>query len=265
MRMPEAEMDVTPSLVTELIRQQLAAELIIKEQQWLSELAGRLPVAIPVAVRVGRPTEEYPWFWSIGPWFDGDALTEIPVPDRAGVAVELAAFFAALHRPAPADAPNNPVRGIPLSVRATLVADHLDLLAAPPWMRTLWADLVDTPELTGPPQWLHGDPHPANVLTKDGQLSAVIDFGDLCAGDPATDLAVAWLAFDAEGRRQFHDHYSALTDTDDRADDRADDNLWRRARGWALSLGMSLLANSDDNPGLAAVGRHALEQVRLDR
>jgi aminoglycoside phosphotransferase (APT) family kinase protein len=47
----------------------------------------------------------------------------------------------------------------------------------------------------GPPIWLHGDLHPFNLVVNQGRLSAVIDFGDLCAGDPATDLAVAWMLF----------------------------------------------------------------------
>ena len=36
----------------------------------------------------------------------------------------------------------------------------------------------------------------ANHVTRGGTLAAVIDFGDLTAGDPATDLAAAWLVFD---------------------------------------------------------------------
>ena len=36
----------------------------------------------------------------------------------------------------------------------------------------------------------------ANLVTRGGTLAAVIDFGDLTAGDPATDLAAAWLVFD---------------------------------------------------------------------
>jgi aminoglycoside phosphotransferase (APT) family kinase protein len=245
------------SLSVRLPRRELAAELITKEQRWLPELAPRLPVPIPVAVRVGVPTDDYPWSWSIGPWFDGHALTEVPVPGRTAYAAEVAEFFAALHRPAPADAPRNPVRGIPLAERGRLVAEHLDLLAAPQWTRDLWDELAASPELTRPPCWLHGDPHPANVLVDDRRLAAMIDFGDLCAGDPATDLAVAWLAFTDQGRRQFRDHYTALAGDDP--------DLWRRARGWALSLALSLLANSDDNPGLAAVGRLGLDQVKSDR
>ncbi|MGI5439901.1 phosphotransferase [Streptomyces shenzhenensis] len=46
---------------------------------------------------------------------------------------------------------------------------------------------VDWPAL-----WLHGDLHPA-ILTVDGAFCDVIDFGDLCAGDPACDLAASWV------------------------------------------------------------------------
>ena len=48
----------------------------------------------------------------------------------------------------------------------------------------------------GPPLWLHGDLHPANVLVHEGRISAVIDFGDITSGDPATDLSVVWMMFD---------------------------------------------------------------------
>lgn len=39
---------------------------------------------------------------------------------------------------------------------------------------------------------VHGDVAPGNILVKDGQLCAVIDFGILGVGDPACDAAMAW-------------------------------------------------------------------------
>ncbi|MFI5955313.1 phosphotransferase [Cryptosporangium sp. NPDC051539] len=83
--------------------------------------------------------------------------------------------------------------------------------------------LVATPPWPGPPLWLHGDPHPSNLLVTDAapaRLAAVIDFGDLTAGDPATDLSA----------------------------------------GWALNLGTPFAVHTDD-PFLAAVGRHTLDQL----
>ncbi|MYX50365.1 phosphotransferase, partial [Streptomyces sp. SID8385] len=63
----------------------------------------------------------------------------------------------------------------------------------PDAVRAVWEDAAAAPEWTGPRLWLHGDLHPANVLTADGTFCGVIDFGDLFAGDPAGDLAAAWV------------------------------------------------------------------------
>ena|SRR5258705_8184375 len=55
----------------------------------------------------------------------------------------------------------------------------------------------------GQPVWMHGDPHPANLLVERGELSAVIDFGLLGVGDPACDLVVAWTYLSADSRDVF--------------------------------------------------------------
>jgi len=129
-------------------------------------------------------------------------------------------------------------------------------LDRPEVVRRHWDRLVETPVWSGPPLWLHGDPHPGNVLIHEGTVSAVIDFGDLTAGDPATDLALAWPAFDQPARQEFRNQY-----THDRS---LDADTWTRARGWALCLAVALIANSDDEPVLAVVGRHALDEVLAD-
>jgi aminoglycoside phosphotransferase (APT) family kinase protein len=108
--------------------------------------------------------------------------------------------------------------------------------------------------------WLHGDLHPANIIVSRELpdrvgLVAVIDFGDLTAGDPATDLAAAWLVFDADARAVFRTRLDELVETD------AD--TWRRARGWALCIASAAAAHSDDDHRMAAAGRHGLQQVLL--
>lgn len=289
MRMPAAEVDVTTGLVQKLISEQhpdlaaepltmiangwdnvifrlgddltvrlprraAAAQLVVNEQRWLPGLADRLPVPVPVPVRVGRPSEDYPWHWTVGRWLPGRPLIDLPMADRSPLAVPLAEFLAALHRPAPADAPHNPVRGVPLTDRAALAEEHLGggHLPDADQLRPLWLEALNTPVRSGAPLWVHGDPHPANLLADHG-LAAVIDFGDITAGDPATDLATGWLSFDRTARQSFRDRYTALTG--------ADLDTWIRARGWAIAIGMALVANSDDHPQLLAVGRHALASV----
>jgi aminoglycoside phosphotransferase (APT) family kinase protein len=243
-------------LAVRVPRRELAARLVLHEQRWLPELAPRLGVAVPVPVRAGRPGAGFPWAWSVVPWFEGRLASGVPRPERGRMAGSLADVVARLHVPAPPDAPQNPFRGGSLRDRDAAVRERVASGAVPDPARvlTVWDRTLAAPQRTGPPLWLHGDLHPANLLlTDDGDLAAVLDFGDLTAGDPATDLATAWLTFDADGRRAFVDRLRRLTPTDDAT--------WVRARGWALVMASAYLAHSDDDPAFTRLGREAMAQV----
>jgi aminoglycoside phosphotransferase (APT) family kinase protein len=111
-------------------------------------------------------------------------------------------------------------------------------------------------------RWLHGDLHPANILVSHGRVSGVIDFGDITAGDPATDLAVAWMLLPLGHHAAFRSAYrSARADPAGSAEDAGSTALWTRARGWALNLAIVFLAHSADNPQLLNVGRRTLSRV----
>jgi aminoglycoside phosphotransferase (APT) family kinase protein len=248
-------------LAVRVPRREVAAHLIEHEQRVLADVARRVAVPVPAPVRVGVPDETFPWPWSIVPWLEGVDGASVGAAERAPIAETLAAFVRALHVPAPADAPVNPVRGVPLATRDTVVRERIALLAdrldTTPLLAA-WDDAVAAPVWDGPALWLHGDLHPGNLLLRadaagriDG-LAAVIDFGDVTAGDPATDIATAWLSFDAPAREAFR---AALGVS-------ADEHTWRRARGWAVAMGSALAAHSDDNPRMAALGRHTLAQLR---
>jgi aminoglycoside phosphotransferase (APT) family kinase protein len=238
-------------LTVRLPRREVAAVLIEHEQRWLPEIATRVSVAVPAPVRVGLPSELYRWHWTIAPWFDGELALSLPRERLVDSAPALASFLRELHTAAPEDAPINPVRGVPLAVRATAIRSRLasGQVADAEKLAGLWQRAVDAPAWDGAPVWLHGDLHAANILLRDGALSAVIDFGDICSGDPATDLATAWLTFDTDGRDRFR---SALD---------YDDATWLRAAGWAILLGTALVTNSADNPAMHGMGDRALREV----
>jgi aminoglycoside phosphotransferase (APT) family kinase protein len=101
--------------------------------------------------------------------------------------------------------------------------------------------------------WLHGDPHPANVLVHHGRVAAVIDFGDITGGDPATDLAFAWTLLPPDARPTFRHAAGDI-----------DDATWTRARGWALAIGAACLASSTDDAMIASIGRRTLDAVLTD-
>ena len=56
---------------------------------------------------------------------------------------------------------------------------------------------------SGPSLWIHGNLYPRNLLVSQGRLSDVIDFGDLAAGDPATDLSIMWMLLRSWTRSTF--------------------------------------------------------------
>ena len=244
-------------LAVRLPRRALAAPLIEHEQKWLPELAPRLPLPIPVPVRVGLPGQGFPWSWSVVPWLTGQPAVVEPPHDAAAAAVTLATFVCALHRPAPDDAPRNPVRGVPLADRAAAVharTTDLDGLVNRTAVLDLWEKVVGTPTWSGPPLWIHGDLHAGNVLVDRGRISAVIDFGDLTAGDPATDLSIAWTLLPATARSIFRTSVTELSGW-------VDGDTWIRARGWALALGLAFLASSRDNQLMSLMGRTAIDAV----
>lgn len=238
-------------LSVRLPRRAMAAPLVENEARWLPVLAPLLSVPIPEPVRVGRPARDYPWTWVITPWFEGVAVTELPVARRRQIAGELGAAQSPLHVCAAIEAPVNPLRGVPLADRAEAFREQIPRVERGDELLMVFEEGLAAQPWEGPEVWVHGDPHPGNLLAQaDDRLAAVLDFGDLTAGDPATDLAIAWLAFDAEGR----DAYKA-------AHYPVDDATWLRARAWAAGLTSAFLLFSDDNPAMAEIGRHGLAEV----
>lgn len=241
---------VGDDLAVRIPRRAAGAPLILNEQRWLPALADQLPLPIPAPARLGAPGCGYPYAWSVVPWLLG-APADLAVP-AADQGPPLARFLRALHRPPPPGAPRNPFRGVPLSDRAAAVEARMARLgeAVAPEIQPIWRDALSAP-LDSPSTWLHGDLHGRNVLVEAGRFSAVIDWGDLCQGDAATDLAAIWSLLPNGGSRKAAlDAYGASFDT------------VRRARGWAVFFGVMLLdAGQVDDPRLAAAGAATLARV----
>ncbi|MEV6947102.1 aminoglycoside phosphotransferase family protein [Streptomyces sp. NPDC051172] len=212
-----------------------ADALLRKEHAWLPALAPGLPLPVPVPQRLGEPSERFPRPWIVTTWVSGTPADRAPVTRGEEAAEALAAFLTALHRPAPEGAPPGRGRGGPLAdcaegfAQQLASATEMGLIPDPDAVRAVWEDALAAPEWTGPALWLHADLHPANVLTADGTICGVIDFGDLCAGDPACDLAAAWILLPDGAVGRFHDAYQPGADGATR----------RRARGWAVLRALS--------------------------
>jgi len=242
------------SLAVRLPRRPPAAALVLKEQRWLPELGPRLPIAVPVPTRIGQPSATFPWPWSIVPWFSGCAAdlaaSALPPPASFG------AFLRALHRPAPPDAPRNPVRGCALADRTEAVEARLERLhghpsCVSPAVVALWRSALAAP-VDVPATWLHGDLHPRNLLVADARWVAVIDWGDLGSGDPATDLAALWMLWPTTGERAM-----ALT-----AYGSVSPATLVRTRGWAVLFATLMIeAGRAGDARFAAIGAWTCERL----
>jgi len=217
-------------LAVRMPRTPRAPELLRTEQKWLPVLAPRLPLPIPTPVRIGEPSEQFPRTWTITTWVAGEPADCAPITSQADAEM-LAGFLKALHQDAPADGPTSSLRGV--SLKAATGFDEwisfapVDQAAR---LREIWADAVAAPDWDRAPVWVHGDLHPANVVTANGALAGVIDFGDLSTGDPATDLAAAWVLLPEGAATRFLTAYGA------------DPSTVRRARGWAALRSLMLLS-----------------------
>src|SRR6516165_2756429 len=104
-----------------LPRIQNATLQVDKEHLWLPRLAPHLPLAIPVPIAKGTPSDGYPWQWSIYKWLKGENATIERIPDTAQAAHDLAHFIAALQQIDPTGGPlpgsHNSFRGVPLITR----------------------------------------------------------------------------------------------------------------------------------------------------
>lgn len=244
-------------LAVRIPRRSIATRFIANEQKWLETLAPQLPLPVPAPRHVGKPTPFYPWPWSVLPWFDG---TPADLSELASQAAQpLAEFMLALHKPAPPGAPFNEFRCVPLAIREPYLAPRLDRLHESSDLITAQLDALWQEALAAPVDiettWIHGDLHARNVLAKDGQISAVIDWGDMASGDRATDLASIWMLLrDREAREHAMKTVGPLTDA-----------TWLRAKGWAFSFGCLLLDSGlIDNPRHAEMGRRTLLRLAED-
>jgi len=206
--------------------------LLENEITWLPKIKTALPIDIPAPIHIGEPDNIYPWTWSIIPWYDGVNGSVTQANDDE--IIRLADFLKVLHQNQPKDAPYNDHRCLALSYKSVEVEERIKRLKDSNlikddrilefWNRAVQESVPSNQSL------IHGDMHPRNIVIDNGVLNAVIDWGDITAGDVATDLSSIWMLFeDPKVRGIGFKHYGA------------DESTIRRAQGWAIFSGTLFL------------------------
>lgn len=205
-------------------RRPVARALLHTEISLLGAIAPHLTLPITAPCHVGQPTDAYPYPWAGYRWLHGETGCTADY-DPVRTAVALARFLKTLHalpHHAPLDGwrSNLPGQAARLHRALDTLDNHvIDDVSA---VRALADELEHTRLYDGRTVLCHGDLYARHVLIQDRVPVGIIDWGDVHRGDPATDLACAWLLFDDDIRDTFWDAYGRLDDaTHDRARFRA--------------------------------------------
>jgi aminoglycoside phosphotransferase (APT) family kinase protein len=244
-----------------LIRMPTAADYALKvpkEQELLPQLAKRLSASIPAPIKMGNPSTDYPYPFSIYKWLSGKSINLLTLIDqeKEQLAFDLAKFLKELQAITDVEGPepgqHNWWRGDHVTVydkgareQIAELADIIDVTRA----LALWDQACAT-KWNKAPIWIHGDFATSNILMDGGKLSAVIDFGGAAVGDPACDLVIAWTYLSGKAREIFISTMDMDSDT------------WLRARAWALwKATFELCQISDKNSSEAEVQKQIIAEV----
>ena len=222
-----------------------------KENLWLPYLQEHLDYPISKPLAIGKPTDDYPYPWSIYQWIQGNTLFECPHINQKQFVKELAD---ALKKLQAVDCQNGPdagshnfYRGGNLKVyhQATLDAlKSLENRLPVQKLHAIWNQCISK-VYTDQPVWVHGDIAPGNILIQNKKFYGLIDFGILAVGDPACDYAMAWTYFDEEARHIFLEGLSR--------------DMINRARGWALWK--ALITYDDVNDDFGENARYTIDCI----
>lgn len=208
-------------------RRQMTIPGIEREMAMLPRLAPLVPLPIPTPVFFGRPADGYRWPFLGAALIPGaePADTACSDADRCQLARPLAAFLRRLHDgdtatavDAAGELPSDPMRRGDMKLRVPNTAKRLaDVERLRMWRAPRSVhNVLDAARRLGAPEssaLVHGDLHIRHLLVDDDCGAAgIIDWTDICRGDPAIDLPLFWSLLPPAGRGEFLDTYGTVTD-----------------------------------------------------
>ncbi len=222
---------------------------VAKEQELLPKLKNHLSFEIPAPIKMGTPSVDYPYPFSIYKWLEGKSINLINKDgiDLETLAQTLAKFLKELQAIKDVDGPkpgqHNWWRGDHVSVYDKGAKEQIAKLTGiidTEKAIDLWERACNT-RWSKPPVWIHGDYAIGNMLMRNGKLSAIIDFGGMGMGDPACDLVIAWGFLEGKSREIFINEMNL------------DKDIWARAKAWALWKATFVLCELEDKNSADAI------------
>jgi len=240
-------------------RKDVIVEHLQREIDVLPDLARLLPVPIPVPELIGVPSDSFPWPFFGARMLPGVEVADAPEVSREALATQLGPILRRLHSGDVLDElggrlPENWTRRADMTLRVPKTLEKLaeldEVWHAPDHVRALLDDALALPP-PEPTAVCHGDLHFRHVLVEGDRVTGLIDWIDLCRGDPALDLQLVWSVLPPEQRGAFWAAYGDV-----------DAGTLLRARALAIFLNAALLDYAH-HQGAAAIEREAV--ASLDR
>jgi len=201
-------------------RRQIAIPGVERELTVLPRLAPLLPVSIPEPRFVGTPSKRFPWPFFGGALLPGRELADADLAedDRRELGATLGRLLKVLHAPETV-ARVDPDGALPvdfnrradMAFRGPRTRERLAELGRPETAEVV--ELLAEAEALPPGSGhvlVHGDLHLRHVLVDGTSMSGVIDWGDVCVGDPAIDLQLVWSLLPAARRESFFAEYGTV-------------------------------------------------------
>lgn len=202
-----------------LPRYEGAVGSLAAEARWIPLIGAEWTFPTARILREGGPGDGYPWPWAVSTWLEGDIALNAPLDPEAGSA--LGDALREVHQPCAADAPFNTEQSVTMAERHAGVVERIDALrdATGPHGESfdadaaiaLWAAALAAP-VDLPRSWIHGDLHGHNVISAGGRFAGIIDWSDICGGDPAVDLGFLHTLLPSTGVAAAYAAYGGVSD-----------------------------------------------------
>lgn len=186
-------------------RREFAVQFMANECRILHAISGYLPVPVPCPSHVGQPSPTFPFPFAGYPLIQGRTGSAFPWTDAslACLAPGLGEFLRSLHSVTVTDqywkeGPFDEIRRADVPYRLDRILEYQD---RHPELVRLAHEVAEDAEPPARRVWVHGDLHPRHLVVNEaGELTGVIDWGDVHLGDPALDLSIAFTLFSGSAR-----------------------------------------------------------------
>ncbi|MBN2176332.1 MAG: phosphotransferase [Demequinaceae bacterium] len=193
-------------------------DAMVSAAEWLDLVSAEWSFPAGTPVRLGEPTADYPFPWQISHWVPGSNAAILPFMKEA--AKPLGDALRQVHTTAPAWAPASEEAGTPLSrhrktwhILTALLRDAIGPRGNridPALLSVRWEKAVDT-VIDSPSRWTHGNLDPRYVVSNRGLFGGIGSWWTFGAGDPAADIAAAFLLIHRDDEAAFLESYGQVS------------------------------------------------------